>query len=245
MATLKSFRALRPVPEKADAVSSVPYDVVTANEAKDIAAGNPLSFLHVIRPEIDLPEGTDPYDNTVYEKAAENFNHLRQRGILFQENFPALYIYRLQANGHEQTGVAGCCSVDEYDGDIIKKHEHTRKEKEDDRLRHMLTLSAHTGPVLMTYRGVTRLDELFEHEKREAPLYDFTADDGVRHTIWRAKNSEEIVKAFKQVPYIYIADGHHRAAGASRVREEMRKKNTAGSDDYTAEYNFFLAVLFP
>ncbi len=245
MATLKTFRALRPVPEKAETVSSVPYDVVTADEAKKMTAGNPLSFLHVIRPEIDVPEGIDPYNDTVYEKAAENFSHLRQRGILIQEDDPALYIYRLKTNGSEQTGVAGCCSVDEYDGDIIKKHEHTRKEKEDDRVRHMLALSAHAGPVLMTYRGIARLDALFDREKREVPLYDFTAADGVRHTVWRAKNSQEMAETFKEIPYVYIADGHHRAAGASRVREEMRKKNVGGRDDSTAEYNFFLAVLFP
>jgi len=245
MATIKTFRALAPVPEKARAVSSVPYDVVTVEEAKNMAEGNPLSFLHVIRPEIDLPEGMNPYDPAVYEKAAQNFHTLRQKNLLIQDDSPALYIYRLQVNGHEQTGVAGCCWVDEYDRNIIKKHEHTRKEKEDDRVRHMLALSAHAGPVLMTYRGIWRLDVLIDRERKNASLYDFTAVDGVRHTVWRAENSEEIAAAFKEVPYLYIADGHHRAAGASRVREEMRKKNIGRGDDSSAEYNFFLAVLFP
>ncbi len=245
MATIKAFRALRPVSENAEAVSSVPYDVVTADEAKNMAAGNPLSFLHVIRPEIDLPRDTDPYDSVVYEKAAQNFNNLRQNGVLVQDDGPALYIYQLQANGHKQTGVAACCWVDEYDRDIIKKHEHTRKEKEDDRLRHMFALSAHAGPVLITYRGIARLDALFDREKKEVPLFDFTTANSVRHTVWRAENSEEMAQAFKEVPLLYIADGHHRAAGASRVREEMRRKNIGGRDSSTAEYNFFLAVLFP
>ncbi len=245
MATIKAFRALAPAPEKARAVSSVPYDVVTVEEAKNMAEGNPLSFLHVIRPEIDLPEGMNPYDPAVYQKAAQNFHTLRQKNLLIQDDSPVLYIYRLQVNSHEQTGVAGCCRVDEYDRDIIKKHEHTRKEKEDDRVRHMLALSAHAGPVLMTYRGIRHLDALIDRERKNAPLHDFTAVDGVRHTVWRAENSEEIEAVFKEVPYLYIADGHHRAAGASRVREEMRKKNIGRGDDSSAEYNFFLAVLFP
>jgi uncharacterized protein (DUF1015 family) len=243
MATVRAFRALRPIPEKARDIASVPYDVVSTEEAQVLAEGNPLSFLHVIRPEIYLPRGTNPYEDIVYHKAAENLSHLLDKGVLIEEREPCLYGYRIRVGEHEQTGLACCCSVEEYDHDIIKKHEHTRKEKEDDRLRHMLTLSAYTGPVLMTYRKDRTIWSLIEKYIQGEPLYDFTAPDGVRHTLWRIIETEEIKKAFQEVPYFYIADGHHRAAGASRVREEILKKNPQTHGD--EEFNFFLAVLFP
>ena len=242
MATVKAFRALRPVPEISGDVASVPYDVVSTDEAKVLSEGNPLSFLHVIRPEIDLPEGTNPYGDMVYEKAAENLSRLVTKGLLIEEIKPCMYTYRLLTNGHEQTGLACCCSVDEYNRDIIRKHEHTRKEKEDDRLRHMLTLSAHAGPVLMTYRKNRKVESFIEKNTLEEPLYDFVAQDGIQHILWRIEETEEIVKAFKEVPFLYIADGHHRAAGASRVKEEIQKRNPHTRGD--EEFNFFLVVLF-
>jgi uncharacterized protein (DUF1015 family) len=243
LAVIRPFRALRPASGREKEIASVPYDVVNTEEAKTLAAGNPLSFLHVIRPEIDLPDGTDLYDDIVYEKAKNNFGDLIANGNLIKEDKSAVYAYRLVMGPHEQTGIACCCSVDEYDNDIIKKHEYTRKEKEDDRLRHMLTLKAHAGPVLMTYRGREEIDEIVNREVRRKPLYDFVADDGIRHVVWRILDNGELVDAFRAVPSLYIADGHHRAAGASRVKKEMVKtKRTESEDD---EWRFFLVVLFP
>jgi len=243
MAVIRPFRALRPVPDRAKEVASVPYDVVTTEEARVLAEGNTLSFLHVIRPEIDLPVGTDMYADKVYEKAGENFKRLKENGILMEEDEPRLYVYRLGEGKHEQTGLAACCSVEEYETGRIRKHEHTRRDKEDDRLKHMLTLSAHAGPVLMTFRGREEIDKLMEDEVKGPALYDFAAPDGVRHTLWRVRHNAEIIRAFREVPLLYIADGHHRAAGAARVKQAMLKKNPhAGGDE---EFCFFLAVLFP
>jgi len=243
MAIIRPFRALRPVPEKAKDVSSVPYDVVNTDEARSLAERNPVSFLYVIRPEIDLPEGTALYEDRVYDKAAENLKKLTDNGVLVQDDEPCVYLYRLIMDGHEQVGVAACYSVDEYDNDTIRKHEHTRKEKEDDRLRHMLTLSAHTGPVLMTYRGTEKIDSFVSNETASDPLYDFTAPDGVRHTVWRVSMSKPIAEAFKEIPLLYIADGHHRAAGASRVKRTMVQKNPHSNGE--EEFNYFLGVVFP
>jgi uncharacterized protein (DUF1015 family) len=244
MATIRAFRALRPPAERAASVSAVPYDVVNTGEARALAAGNPLSFLHVSRPEIDLPEGTDVYSDAVYSKAAGNFEKLRAEAPLFTEDTPSLYAYRLRMGEHEQTGIAACCSVDEYDADIVRKHERTRKDKEDDRTRHILALRAQTGPVFLTYRGRDEINDLVLRAQQEEPLYDFAAADGVAHTIWRIGQADRdrLIEAFQAVPLVYIADGHHRAASASRARAEL----SANPDhDGGEEYNFFLAVLFP
>jgi uncharacterized protein (DUF1015 family) len=243
MATVKPFRALRPVPQNAYEVACVPYDVVNTREAKALAAGKPFSFLHVTRPDIDLPDETDPFADEVYAKAEENLAKFKKSGVLVQEEHPSLYIYRLGMNSHEQYGIAVCCSVDEYDHDLIRKHEHTRKRLEDDRLRLMLSLSAHTGPVLMTYRGTETIDRFVEHAVSTPALYDFTADDGVQHTIWKVVQAAELSNAFQEVPLLYIADGHHRAMGASRLREEILRCNPGGRD--SEEFNYFLSVLFP
>jgi len=243
MAIVKPFRALRPIPVKAKEVSSVPYDVVNSKEASLLAKGNPVSFLHVVKPEIDLPEGIDLYDDRVYEQAKINLNRLIESGVLIMDDEPGLYIYKLKMENHEQFGIAACCSVDEYDNDIIVKHEHTRKEKEDDRTRHILTLSAHAGPVLLTYRGIDEINEIVKKEIKNKPLYDFKDEDGIDHTIWKVVQTKEIEKAFKKVQNLYIADGHHRAASASRVKKEMIKKNPDISGE--EEFNYFLAVLFP
>lgn len=244
MATIRAFRALRPTTEKASAVSAVPYDVVNTAEARTLAAGNPLSFLHVSRPEIDLPDGTDIHSGVVYAKAAENFEKLKDAAPLFIEDTPSLYVYRLRMGEHTQTGIAACCSVDEYDADIVRKHERTRKDKEDDRTRHMLTLRAQTGPVFLTYRGRDEINDLVIRVQQGEPLYDFTAPDGVEHMVWRAGEADRdlLVEAFQAVPLVYIADGHHRAASASRARAELR---TNPGHDGGEEYNFFLTVLFP
>ena len=246
MATIRSFKALRPVPELASRIASVPYDVVNTAEARELARDNELSFLHVVRPEIDLPDSVDPYGSTVYEKAAENLSRLKASGSLVEEENPSLYIYRLRMDGRDQIGIAGCCLVDEYNDDTIKKHEFTRKAKEDDRVRHMLTLNAHAGPVLLTYRRTEALAKLLNAETENLPLFDFTAVDGVQHTIWRAADPVAIEKAFKEVPSLYIADGHHRAAGASRVKAHMlENKGSAAGHDQNNEFNSFLTVVFP
>ncbi len=243
MAVIRPFKALRPIPERSKDVASVPYDIVDTEEARFLAKDNPLSFLHVIRPEIDLPEGTDLYADTVYEQAERNFKKLVDSGVLIKDKTSRVYIYRIIAGKQVQTGIACCCSVDEYDSDIIKKHEYTRKQKEDDRLRHMLTLSAHPGPVLMTYRGVDSINSIVEREIKRAPLYDFVAEDGIGHIVWSMDDCEELIEAFKEVSYLYIADGHHRAAGASRVKKEMVRLHKSIRGD--EEFNFFLSVLFP
>ena len=186
MAIVRPFHALRPPPQSAAAVSAVPYDVVSTAEARELAAGNPLSFLHVSRPEIDLPDGTDPYSEKVYELAAENFQKLKRSAPLSAESAPALYVYHLRMGDHEQTGVAGLASLDDYDAGIVRKHERTRPDKEDDRTRHMLALRAQTGPVFLTYRDLAEIDSAVAQVKREPSLYEFTASDGVSHALWRA-----------------------------------------------------------
>ena len=244
MASIHPFRALRPTPDKAAAVSSVPYDVVTTDEARQLADGNPLSFLHVTRSEIDLPAGTNPYAPEVYEKARANFAALRDRGLLVLDETPSLYFYRLRMGGHEQTGIAGCFAVDEYDSDVIKKHERTRRDKEDDRTRHIVRLRAQTGVVFLTYRADQAIDSLARQVSAGEPLYDFDAPDGVRHTIWRAgvDQTSSLVSAFRRVPALYIADGHHRAASAARAREELASQ-PATTDEAGADT--FIAVAFP
>jgi uncharacterized protein (DUF1015 family) len=241
MALIHPFRALRPTPESAAAVSSVPYDVVSTEEARELAGGNPLSFLHVSRSEIDLPPHADPYSDGVYAKARANFDALRKSAPLVVESEPVLYLYRLRMGSHEQTGVAGCFSVDEYEQDVIKKHERTRRDKEDDRTRHMIELRAQTGVVFLTYRSSAALGAIARRVTGRAPLFDFSAPDDVHHTIWAADAGEtrELVDRFAEVPSLYIADGHHRAASAARTRAELR---TRGDGE---EAGKFIAVAFP
>lgn len=243
MAAIYPFRALRPPADKVAEVAAVPYDVVNTDEARALAAGNPSSFLHVSRPEIDLPAGTDVYADEVYERARENFEAMRREGTLVEEDAPALYVYRLRMGGHTQTGVAAAFSVDEYDSDLIRKHERTRPDKENDRTRHVLTLRAQTGPVFLTHRADRRVDALVEAETQREPLYDFEAADGVRHTVWRAAAPEQLARCFAEVPALYIADGHHRAASASRARAALKEQNPSHTGQ--EEYNRFLAVVFP
>lgn len=243
MATIRPFNALRPPANHAKDVSSVPYDVVNTEEARQLAAGNPLSFLHVSRPEIDLPDGTDIYSDAVYRKALENFQSLVRNCPLQAEETPSIYLYRLLMGDHEQIGVVACCSVDEYDQNIIRKHERTRRDKEDDRTRHMLVLKAQTGPVFLTYRAQRDIDTMVMETIMANAIYDFTADDGIQHTIWRVPDPVRFVHAFRDVPFLYIADGHHRAASASRARADLKHQSFAHTGD--EDYNFFLAVIFP
>lgn len=244
MATIRPFNALRPNAERAAQVAAVPYDVVNTAEARALAAGNPWSFLHVSRPEIDLPDETPIYSDKVYAQALANFEKLTNDCPLEIEETPSLYLYRLIMGDHEQIGIVACCAVDEYDADLIRKHERTRRDKEDDRTRHILVLRAQTGPVFLTYRARDEINSLVgEALERNPPLYDIVANDDIRHTIWRVPTYEPLVKAFAEVPFLYIADGHHRAASASRARAELKEQGFSfiGSE----EYNFFQCVLFP
>lgn len=239
MAVVRPFSALRPRPELAARVAAVPYDVVNTAEARALAQ-DALSFLHVSRAEIDLPPDTSPYADEVYEKAVSNFSQLT-REALVEEASPAVYLYRLRMGSHEQLGVAACYSVDEYRRDLIKKHENTRPQKENDRTRHIIQTRAQSGPVLLTYPAHEGVSRAVSQGATGEPLYDFTAADGIQHTIWRTEPAvgEAIVAAFADVPALYIADGHHRAASAARANEYFAAQSAP------PEHEWFLAVAFP
>ena len=239
MAVLKPFAALRPKPELASQICELPYDVMSSEEAREIAAGNPLSFLHVSKPEIDLPPGTDVYAPEVYAKGKENFQKLISQGALRQDGQPHFYLYRQIMGGHSQAGLVAAASCEEYLRGIIKKHELTRPDKEDDRVRHIETLNSQTGPVFLAYKAVAALDEFMAKKISEKPDVDFTAKDGVWHSSWKISSAEDIQfieKQFAQIPYLYIADGHHRSAAAARVYQSRKGAGHSGS---------FLAVIFP
>jgi len=247
VATLHPFRALRPKPDAAAGIAAVPYDVVSTDEARAMADGNPRSFLRVSRAELELPEGTDPYSSAVYDRAVQNFSALKQSSLVVEDE-PSLYLYQLRMGGHTQTGLAACFSLDEYDRDVIKKHERTRRDKEDDRTRHMIALGAQTGPVFLTYRAQAEVNDIARRAMSGAPLLDVEAVDGVRHTIWRVAGADRdaLVAAFARIPSLYIADGHHRAASAARARDEMRRRGLPGTSlGDGADASTFLAVAFP
>ncbi len=246
MAVIRPFKALRPTKENAHLVASVPYDVVNRQEAAQHAEGNPLSYLHITRSEIDLPDVKDVYSKEVYLKAKENLNKIIKEAPLMMDDKPLFYIYRLIMDGRAQTGICATFSVDDYDNDIILKHEKTRRVKEDDRTNHIIITEAQTGIVFLTYRGLKSVSELIENTLKEIqPEYDFTAPDGIQHTVWLMpdKYNNFIVEEFKKIDKLYIADGHHRAKSASRAREEKMKANPNHNGD--EEYNYFIAVLFP
>lgn len=243
MAIIKPFKALRPQPQLAKQVASRPYDVLSSAEAKMEAQGNHSSFLHITKSEIDLPDTVDVHDASVYEQARENLAAFIQRNILFRESKECYYIYQLIMNGRSQTGLVCVSSVDDYENDIIKKHEFTRPEKEQDRINHIKTSGAQTGNVFLAYRNHPEVDKLISNWKEtKSPVYDFTADDGIQHTIWIVNNDEtsnQISELFKnEVPFTYIADGHHRAASAAKVRKALGEAATEGAD-------YFLTTLFP
>lgn len=245
MALIRPFRAVRPHAKVAHLVASVPYDVVNKEEAADLAKDNPINFLRVTRSEIELEKNTDPYSREVYEKAKENFLRLREEAPLVQDDLARFYVYKLVMDKHSQVGIAATFSVEDYDNDIIMKHEKTRRVKEDDRTNHITLTEAQTGAVFLTYKGVAEIDNLVEETMETEPIYDFTAPDGIQHTVWLMPPDFHDVIQFEigNVEKLYIADGHHRAASASRAQKYMKEKNVGHTGQ--EEYNFFLAVLFP
>jgi uncharacterized protein (DUF1015 family) len=240
---LHPFRAVRPTPELAERVAAVPYDVVNRAEAAALAEGNPYSFLHIGRSDIDLPADVNPYDARIYARAREALDRFQAEGTLIREATPSLYLYRQVMDGRAQTGIVGCVHIDDYEQDIIRKHEKTRPDKEDDRTRHVLALRANAEPVFLTYRGQPEIEALTAPLTAGQPLYDFSAPDGVRHTAWRIPDSGPFLDAFRKVPHAYVADGHHRSASAWRAGRELRNAPAQHRGD--GEYNWFLAVLFP
>lgn len=240
---IRSFKALRPSQQEAPIVSAPPYDVVTTAEASKLASGNPLSLLHVSRAEIDFAPGQDPHADAVYAKALANFRALVEGSHLKRDDASCIYIYQQQMGEHRQTGIVALTLVEDYDNGTIRRHEKTRKDKEDDRTKLTDVTSANLGPVFLTYRDNQKLDAAVAKAMQQAPLFDFTAEDGVQHRGWQVASGDEIVTLFNEVPRAYIADGHHRAASAARVGRTRRERNPShtGKEDYNA----FLSVLFP
>ncbi|MBO6102406.1 MAG: DUF1015 domain-containing protein, partial [Opitutales bacterium] len=237
---------LRPKPEFAKDIASLPYDVVNFNQACIQAEGKPLSFMRVVRSEIELPEGTEPYSQAVYDHANANFKKLVSGGYLIREDAPAMYLYRQQMGGHSQTGIVATFSAADYDSDVIKKHEKTRKAKEDDRYNLTRTLRVNTGPVFLTVKDGTLLDKIVEDKKDSDALFDFVADDGIRHSVWKISDPAKIAqieKIFGEIPCAYVADGHHRSASNARCARDLAAENPNHSGD--EDYNWFLSVCFP
>ncbi len=246
MAIIRPFRAVRPDRNVVSAVASVPYDVVNREEAKKEANGNKLNFLRITRSEIELPDEVNPYSPEVYQKAKENYLRLKTEAPLIQDKTPRFYLYRQIMGEHSQIGITATFSVKDYDNDVIMKHEKTRKAKEDDRTNHIVTTRAQTGVVFLTYRGVDEINKVVDDvTSKNEPEYDFTTPDGIRHTVWVLPEelNDVIIYEIGNVERLYIADGHHRAASASRAQKVLMKENSNHTGD--EEYNFFIAVLFP
>lgn len=246
MAELKPFSCIRPQEDLVEKIAALPYDVVNRREAKEIVKANPYSFLKIDRAETQLEDCVDIYSDTVYEKARDTLQEMIEDGSFLTEESPCYYIYELTMHGRTQTGIVGCASVDDYLNDRIKKHENTKPEKELDRIRHVDTCSAHTGPIFLAYRKNNKLSQIQEEEKRKEPLYAFVAEDGIRHRVWKVDEENrigEIYAIFESIPEIYIADGHHRAASA--VKTGLKRRKEAGQYTGTEEFNYFLSVLFP
>lgn len=246
MVTVKPFKALRPDSKFADKCAALPYDVMSSDEAREMVKGNPYSFLHIDKAEIDLDKSVDIYDEKVYAKAKENLVKFEKDGIYINDNDEKYYFYRQIMDGRAQTGIVGCASIDDYIENRIKKHEFTRADKEIDRIKHVDICSAHTGPIFLAYKNSDVLDKIIAKETEKSPLYDFIAEDGVRHTVWSSsdKNVDAQIKdAFVNLEALYIADGHHRAASAVKVGIKRREETS----NYTGneEFNFFLSVIFP
>lgn len=246
MAVLRPFKGIRPVKNLADKVAALPYDVMNSEEAREMVKGNPYSFLHVDKPEVDLDPSIDLYDKRVYEKASSNLNKMIEDGIMTQDNMPRLYIYRQIMNGKVQTGIVGCTAIDDYINNAIKKHELTRADKEQDRINHVDYCNANTGPIFLTYRKDNKINEIVSKWTDRKPEYDFVAEDGISHIVWIIDDVDtikELTNLFAQINYLYIADGHHRAASAVKVGIKRREQYPNYSGD--EEFNYFLAVLFP
>ncbi len=247
MSVFRPFKAVRPMPQYASLVAALPYDVMTSDEAREKVKGNPYSFLHVDKAEIDLPKDTDIYSDIVYETAAKNLKSLETDEICKQDNTPCFYIYMQTMNGCTQTGIVGCASIDEYISGKIKKHELTRADKEADRIRHVDTCDANTGPIFLTYKGKDEIDRIVaEYKKLHLPVYDFVSEGDIENKIWVVNDEATVAKLkelFSSVPALYIADGHHRCASAVKVGQKRREENPGYTGD--EEFNFFLAVAFP
>lgn len=246
MSIVRPFRGIRPVPEAAASIAALPYDVYDSAEAREEVKKEPLSFLKIDRAETQFPEGTDMYSRKVYDKARDTLYKALSEGLFVQDSRPCYYIYALTMNGHTQTGLVGCASIDDYQNGVILRHENTLEEKELDRIRHVDTLSAQTGPIFLAYRPRPELKAITERSMQTPALYDFISPDGVRHQVWKidsAEDIENISQTFSSIPHLYIADGHHRAASAVKVGLKRRSEDTGfcGSE----EYNYFLSVLFP
>jgi uncharacterized protein (DUF1015 family) len=246
MAVVRPFKAVRPAKDLADKVAALPYDVMNSEEAREMVKENPYSFLHVDKAEIDLDKNIDAYDKKVYEKAKENLYNMISDGTLVEDDKPRLYIYRQIMNGRSQTGIVGCTSIDDYMNNIIKKHEHTRADKEQDRINHVDYCNANTGPIFLTYKSQSEIDNIVAKCVENEPVYNFISEDGISHIVWIIECEEDINKLtqlFSGVEYLYIADGHHRAASAVKVGQMRRKE----FPDFTGneEFNFFLSVIFP
>lgn len=246
MAIIKPFRAIRPIAEKAEKVAALPYDVMSSEEAREMVKGNPYSFLHVDKAEIDLDRSIDLYDTKVYQKAKQNMEQMVQNGIMIQDKQPLLYIYCLTMNGKSQIGLVACTSIDEYLNNTIKKHELTRADKEADRIRHVDTLNANTGPIFLAYRKNDEVKAILQSVmKKEQAVYDFISEDGIAHKIWlitEQKDITKLIEIFQKIPSLYIADGHHRNASAVKIGYKRREQKP----DYTGkeEFNYYLSVLF-
>jgi len=246
MAKIRSFKGIRPSLEMIKEIASPPYDVLNSAEARIKAKEKPYSFLHVVKPEVDLPENISLYDEAVYQKGRENLYKLIDEQKLIQDDEPCYYLYRLIMGDIDQVGLVASASVEDYENNIIKKHENTRADKEADRIKHVDTLNANTGPVFLTYKSVDIMNKLVDHIMKDQPLYDFTADDDIRHIFWKIENKniiEQIDSIFKNIDYLYVADGHHRSASGTNIGQKRR----AGNPNHTGdeEYNFFLSVIFP
>lgn len=240
---IKAFRALLPPAEIAHLVASVPYDTVNTEEARMLATDNPKSFLRIVRPEIELPDASGVYSDKVYAKALEKFKEFQENNILVRENKPCAYVYRQRMGNHVQRGVVVCCHIEDYENNLIRRHELTRKDKEDERARHIKTLNANTGPVFLAYRDDAAINNIVASTEKQDPLFDFTAPDSISHTVWRIPDNEELIEAFGKIPMCYVADGHHRTAAAAKIGAEKRAANPKHTGD--EEYNWFLTVLFP
>jgi uncharacterized protein (DUF1015 family) len=246
MAKIKPFRGLRPKPEFASKIASKPYDVLSSDEARKLVKDNPDSFLRVVKAEVDFDPSVDTHSTEVYEKSSENLKRLSSEGLMIQDDAPCFYIYQQRMGDHVQTGVVAGASVDEYKNDLIKKHEFTRPDKEDDRAKHIEILGANAGPVFLTYNASDEVNSIVDGITKNKPVYNFTADDDIGHTFWVVNDNasiETLSNAFKNIPCMYVADGHHRSAAASRVCDIRKKANP----NHTGEepYNYFLTVIFP
>ncbi|WP_026883477.1 DUF1015 domain-containing protein [Clostridium akagii] len=246
MAKIKAFKAIRPKKNLAEEVAALPYDVMNYEEAKEMVKGNPYSFLHIDRAEIDLEDKINPYDKRVYEKAKTNLQEFRNKGILLTDEKQNIYLYRQIMDGRVQTGIVCCTSIDDYLNGVVKKHEYTREDKELDRINHVDYCNANTGPIFLTYKRDNQIDKIVDDETKKIPLYNFVSEDMITHMVWVIEDEaiiKNIVDVFKEIPSLYIADGHHRTAAAIKVGQKRRKQNPNYKEE--AEFNYFLSVLYP